>query len=150
MNRSKGLLLIIILLLLSNMVAWYLVFFSGSTSHKVDHQAAFRSFLQKEVKFSNSQLKSFDSLMAGREEIMKKQRQNFREARKSQSNALLQNGFGDSVINANASLNAEAQKEMEIKYWKYFRSVRDLCTNDQLAAFDTGWYRMMSTKRKRK
>ncbi len=149
MNRSKGLLLIIILLLLSNVVAWYLVF-SGNRSGHNDHQAAFRSFLQKDVKFSTDQLKSFDRLVEGRDETMLEVRRKFREARRKQSRLLLTDNFSDSVIRSQAHNNAEVQQQMEINYWNYFKSVRALCTPEQLAVFDSGWINMMSAKRKKK
>lgn len=149
MNRSKGLLLIIILLLLSNVVAWYLVFSKNNSGHN-DHQAAFRSFLQKEVKFSAGQLKSFDKLVKGRDETMLGVRKTFREVRRKQSRLLLTDNFSDSVIRSQAYNNAEVQQQMEINYWNYFKSVRALCTADQLAVFDSGWINMMSAKRKKK
>ena len=77
-------------------------------------------------------------------------RKTFREVRRKQSRLLLTDNFSDSVIRSQAYNNAEVQQQMEINYWNYFKSVRALCTADQLAVFDSGWINMMSAKRKKK
>lgn len=148
-SKTKILVTLVILLLLTN-VAMLIFFLNNKDHHKGDghggRDAAMRSFLQKEIGFSDQQLQQYDSLTKHHKDEIKPSFEEMRNNREQDMKALGQAGFSDSVIEASATRSSSMQKDMIKKMLIHFRDVRALCTAEQKPKFDSLFYRSLGKR----
>jgi Spy/CpxP family protein refolding chaperone len=152
-SKTKILVTVVILLLLTN-IAMLLFFLNNKDHGKRDgrggRDAAMRSFLQKEIGFSDQQLQQYDSLSKQHKDQIRPSFDEMRNNREQDMKTLGQSGFNDSIIDASASRSAAMQKEMIKKMLLHFREIRQLCTPDQKPKFDSLFYKTLGKRDDRK
>jgi len=148
-KRGKILLLIIAILFISNIVL--LSFFlqkkaPESPAKRPDRKVYIAEFLEKEIGFNQQQLLRYDSLSDGQQKIMKSFFENMRNKKKQQFQQLVAGDFSDSSINRLGDESAATQKQMEVQMFNHIKSVRDLCSPDQLPKFDTSFVKVFNRR----
>ncbi len=139
-KKYRSLISIIIFLLVTNFAM--LIFFmlmSKPTDKRsrIHEENGIYNSLQKEVGFSNDQLNQYQNLRNQQRVNVKPL---FNEIRKTKENfyALLNSdNVPDSIINADADSIATKQKRLDLQMFNHFKSVRNICTTEQLPKFDS-------------
>ena len=139
-NRSKVFLTIIAILLVANIAM--LTFFlmkkgNGRNDKKPDRKAMIAEFLKKEIGFNQAQLQQYDTLSDKHRDNMKKMFENSRSSKDNQFKQLTSGNFNDSIMNSVANQSAASQKIMELQMFNHLKSIRMLCTPEQLPKFDS-------------
>lgn len=139
-NKIKVFLVIIAVLFIANIVM--LAFFlqkkdAIERSRRPDRKAYISNFLAKEIGFDQSQLIKYDTLSNRNHEKMSTLFGNIRNNKNEQFNQLVQGNFSDSIINLVADQSAVNQKIMEVQMSNHMKSIRQLCTPEQLPKFDS-------------
>lgn len=93
--------------------------------------------LQNEVGFSKDQLVQYQSLRKAQMEKVKPLFNGVRKAKKDFYDLLYSDNLPDSLIKMNADSIAQKQKNLDTQMFMYFRSIRNICTPDQLQKFDS-------------
>lgn len=139
-KKTKALVTIIIFLLITNIAM--LIFFivlskpAERKSRNRDQNGMYNS-LQNEVGFSKDQLGQYQAL---RKEQMDKAKPLFnelRDAKKDFYGLIYADNISDSLINADADSIAQKQKTLDMQMFRYFKSIRNICTPGQLQKFDS-------------
>ncbi len=148
-KNSKIFLVIIAILLISNISL--LIFFlqkkgPDSPAKRPDRKEYISGFLKKEIGFNQQQLLQYDSLSDGQTKIMKSFFENMRNKKKQQFQQLVAGDFSDSSINRLADESAATQKQMEVQMFNHIRSVRQLCSPNQLPKFDTSFVKVFNRR----
>ena len=139
-NNTKPLVFIILILLLSNVaLIFFFVFNNNPNERKSDKNDKVGLYisLQKDVGFSQSQLDKYSLL---RKEQFQNMKPYFDEVRKSKEefySLIPAQSPPDSLVQSKAIIINENQKLVDIKMFNYFKKVRDLCTEGQVAKFDS-------------
>jgi protein CpxP len=146
-NRSKVFLSIIAILLVANIAL--LTFFlmrkdNGHFDKRPDRKAMIADFLKKEIGFSDAQLQQYDTLSDRHRESIKTMFDSLRSSKDNQFKQLTAGGFSDSVINSVADQSAASQKFMELQMFGHLKSVRMLCTPEQLPKFDSLFVKVLN------
>jgi periplasmic protein CpxP/Spy len=139
-NKNKVFLLIIAILFIANIAM--LAFFlqkkdGGDRSKRPDIKAYISNFLAKEIGFNSAQLAQYDTLSNRNREKMGSLFEKIRNTKNEQFKQLVAGNFSDSTINLVADQSAANQKLMEMQMFNHIKSIRQLCTPDQLPKFDT-------------
>lgn len=140
LTKTKSLVFIIILLLITNVAL--MIFFMvkhkpGEKGYRDREQSGMYNSLQKEVGFSEDQLKQYQTL---RKEQFQKLKPLFNEVRKSKENfysLLYVENPTESLINAVADSIGQNQKILDLQMFTYFQKIRNTCTPGQLPKFDS-------------
>jgi periplasmic protein CpxP/Spy len=148
-NRSKVFLLIIGILLIANIAM--LTFFlmkkdNGRFDKRPDRKAMIADFLKKEIGFSQAQLQQYDTLSDKHRENIKKMFDSLRSSKDNQFKQLTAGDFSDSVMNSVADRSAASQKIMELQMFTHLKSVRMLCTPEQLPKFDSLFVKILNRR----
>jgi hypothetical protein len=128
--KSKLLPVLLVILMLLNGV---LIFMLIKKPHENKRHPQERNFLIMELKFTNNQkdkFLSFDTLH--RENMMR-----FDQQIRRQKDVIF-NSFSESLTNIDSLsiLIGELTKKKEVEVFRFFKSVRKICTKDQQAKFD--------------
>ena len=132
--------MIIAILFIANiaMLAFFLQKKDGGDHNKrPDRKAYISNFLAKEIGFDSTQLKLYDTLSNRNREKMGGMFEKIRNNKNEQFKQLVAGNFSDSAINLVADQSAANQKLMEVQMSNHIKSIRQLCTQDQLPKFDT-------------
>jgi|TARA_B110000879_G_C10925430_1_gene413814 hypothetical protein len=128
--KSKSLPLLLVILMLLNVV---LIFMLIKKPHENKRHQQEKNFLIKELQFTDVQKDKFLSFdMIHRENMMRLEQQ----TRKQKD--VLFNSFADGVVNIDSLaviIGALAGKK-EVEVFRFFKSVREICTKDEQAKFD--------------
>ena len=140
---NKIFIIVIALLLVANIVTLSLLLSNKKTNND-DHKNSMRNYLKNEIAFSAAQLNFFDSVKTRQRAELKPMFDEMR-ARKQLNlkNIGAQNFSDSSIINA-TEYAAIQQKNLEMKMLNNLKEIRNLCTPQQRAVFDTGFYKVMS------
>ena len=138
-TKNKSLVSIIIFLLITNlaMLVFFLVLNRPVQKSRDRDQNGMSGMLQKEVGFTKEQLDTYQAL---RKNQFDKVHRLFDELRKSKTdfyNLIYTPQVSDSSVNKAADLIAEKQKTLDLQMLNHFKTVRNICTADQLQKFDT-------------
>ena len=139
-NKNKVFLVIIAILFIANiaMLAFFLQKKDGGDRNKrPDRKAYVSNFLAKEIGFNKAQLLQYDSLSNQNREKMGSLFENIRKNKNEQLKQLVADNFSDSTINLVADQSAAKQKIMDVQMSNYIKSIRQLCTMEQLPKFDS-------------
>lgn len=137
LRNHKLLLLIIGVLLVANIGLLY--FFVLNRPEKPTHKPRPNPLevVKKEVGFNDQQAGTYDSL---RNNQFKNMRPLFEDVTKSKEDffSLIYNeGVNDSTINAYASRIGEKQMALDLSTYRYFQSIKALCTEEQKPKMDS-------------
>jgi hypothetical protein len=145
--RNRSLIIIIAILLIAN-IATMALFLMNRNDHgteKTDNRKnAMRNYLDTELHFSDTQLKAFDSLKEQHRARVKPVFDSIRNQKLVTLQQLGRTGFHDSLMETAASDAASNQKRVELDLLEHIKAIRQLCTPEQLPAFDSGFYKILS------
>lgn len=139
-NKSKVLLVAIGILVIANIVLLSFYLQKKEPSPRVDkpdRKTMISNFLRDEVGFNQSQLVQYDTLSNRQRDKMKSIFEDMRNNKTGQLKQLVAGNFSDSVINLVAEQAAVTQKTMNIQMSNHIKSIRDICTPEQLPKFDS-------------
>ncbi len=153
MSKTKILVSAVVFLLITNI--GMLIFFLNNKEHgrkegRGGRDAAMRTFLQKEIGFSDQQLTQYDSLTKKHKDQIRPSFDEMRNNREQDMKTLGQSGFSDSVIEASATRSSTMQKDMIKKMLLHFREVRELCTAGQKPKFDSLFYKSLPKREEKR
>ena len=148
-NRSKVFLVIIGILLIANiaMLSFFLMKKDTGRHEKgPDRKAMISDFLKKEIGFTPEQLQQYDTLSTRHRENMKKMFENLRGSKDNQFKQLTAGNFNDSIMTSVADQSAASQKIMELQMFNHLKSIRMLCTPEQLPKFDSLFVKILNRR----
>lgn len=138
LRNNKLLLLIIGVLLLANIsLLWYYVWkkpAKAEPKRQVEHPSA---RLKREVGFNDQQATIYDSLREQHYRSIRPLFEDLRISRDSLLKMMHQPMVDDSLIARQSEIVYEKQKAIDLKMHRYFRSLRDLCSEDQKPKMDS-------------
>jgi hypothetical protein len=101
--------------------------------------------LEKEVGFSKKQLATYDSLRSKHFESMGPLFEDLRTSKENFFKLVHQPQITDSIVGQLSSAISEKQKAIDIKMVNYFRTLKDICSDEQKPKMDS--FLMNFTKR---
>lgn len=148
-KKSKIFLVIFAILLISNIVLLSFLLQKktpDSYTNRPDRKVYIAEFLKKEIGFNQQQLLRYDTLSDEQQKIMKSFYDNMRNKKKQQFQQLVTGNFSDTSINRLADESASTQKQIEVTMFNHIKSVRELCSPDQLPKFDTSFVKIFNRR----
>lgn len=148
-NRSKVFLFIIAILLVANiaMLAFFLMKKDGRhPGRRPDRKEMISAFLKNEIGFTAAQLQQYDTLSTRHQENVKKMFDTLRASKDKQFRQLAAADFSDSAITFVADQSAASQKTMELQMFNHLKSIRQLCTKEQLPKFDSLFVKILNRR----
>jgi hypothetical protein len=150
-TKSKLYLLIIGILVIANIALLYFLLNGNCKPSKrkggwAAHDAAARNFLQNDIGFNQQQLVQFDTLVKPHREKMKGIMEQNKKEKENQFKQLGILAFSDAAIANAVEINALNQRKVDIQLYQYLKTLRTLCTADQLVKYDTSFYKMWNKK----
>lgn len=139
--QNRTLIFILIALLATNLVWMGYNFISKGSKKNTERKGMLSDFLEKEVKFSPAQMVAYDSLRSQHRRQGKNFADSLRPIKTERFRQIGLAGFSDSAIAVAAQHSAENQLLMETRFLNNIREIRNICTPEQRAIFDTGFYR---------
>ena len=140
--KNRNLLIIIGVLLLTNIAV--LVYFLGQKkenksipNNAKNNKGFVAEMLQKEVGFTEDQTAEYKQLKEKQREIIRPMYDDMRNAKDSLFRLLSYPGTSDSVLNTLAEAIAQKQKALDLQTFNYFKTIRTLCTPEQLPKYDS-------------
>ena len=140
---NKIFIIVIALLLVANIVTLSLLLTNKKTDND-DRRNSMRNYLKKEIGFSDAQLNAFDTVKSNNRAAVKPMYEEMRNQKRTNLQTIGSQSFNDSSINAATEYAATQQKLLEMTMLNHLKEIRNLCTPQQRAVFDTGFYKMMS------
>ena len=142
MTKTRPLVITIIFLLITNVGMLLFFIFSSKPAVKKEpgrdqNSGSMYNSLQNEVGFSTGQLEQYQVLRKEQKDIVKPSFGELRTAKKNFYDLLYADAIPDSLVVADADSIAQKQKMLDIQMFRYFKSVRNLCTPGQLQKFDS-------------
>jgi len=137
-KKNKALVSIITFLLITNiaMLVFFLVL-NNKTSRPAHNHDGLASMLQKDVGFSKQQLDAYESLRKGQLDSVHALFDELKNQKIDFYNMIYASRVDDSTLEAAADHIAKKQKELEIKMFYHFKTIRAICTQEQLPKFDS-------------
>lgn len=148
-TRSKILIVVIGILLITNIALAALLFMrkdGGRGDKRPDRKTMIANFLKEEIGFTPEQLRQYDTLSSRHQENVKKMFESHRASKDKQFRDLTAGDFSDSVINSVAEQSASSQKDMELQMFNHLKSIRMLCTKEQLPKFDSLFVKILNRR----
>lgn len=139
-TKNKSLVSIIVFLLITNVAMLFFFIVLNKPAQKTSHEKApigMSNLLQKDVGFSKGQLDNYLSL---RKQQLDKVHPLFDDLRKAKMDfytLIYTPQISDSAITNAAEAIAQKQKTLDLQMFNHFKTVRAICTPDQLQKFDT-------------
>jgi len=149
-NRSRLYLIIIAILLVANigMLAFCLQKKAPEKqqANRPDRRAYISNFLKNEIGFNQDQLVKYDTLSKMQRERVGDFFEKLRATKNMQFKELVAGNFSDTTIERLANQSAANQKIMEVNMFSHIRSIRQLCTPEQMPKFDTLFVKVFNRK----
>ena len=143
-NRSNKIFIIIIALLLIANIVTLILLLGNKKNDYDDRRNSMRNYLKNEIGFSAAQLNFFDSVKNRQSLDVKPLFDEMRAHKRLNLKSIgIQNFSDSSIINA-TEYAATQQKNLETIMLNNLKEIRNLCTPQQRALFDTGFYKIMS------
>ena len=142
-KNNKILLLIIGILLITNIAIIALLFTSEDSDNHKEYKSPMTSYLQKEIKFSDSQMKTYEALQTTHSASMKKFFDSLRAEKINVYKQLGTKSFDDSAMQLAVMYASNKQLSMEAMMLNHVKRIRNICTPEQQLVFDTGFYKVM-------
>ena len=147
--KNKILLIIIGVLLLTNLVLITFLIINKPFSKKGmrgDRSIIIGAFLQNEIGFDQQQLKQYDSLSVPNRTKVKALFDTLKSDKGNEFKQLTLDNFSDTAILKTAKNISTKQKEIEIVLYKHYKEIRNICSPQQLAKFDSLFYKVLNKK----
>ncbi len=137
-KKSKALVSIIIFLLITNvaMLVFFLVLNNKNPRPPRNHDGL-SGMLQRDVGFSKQQLDAYESLRKGQLDSVHALFDELKKDKIDFYNMIYSSHADDSSLDSAAEAIAAKQKELELKMFYHFKTVRAICKPDQLPKFDS-------------
>ena len=139
--QNKSLISIIVFLLLTNIAMLIFFLFLGNTNRRAIHGIRDENFisniLQKEVGFSDNQINAYKKVKEEQMHKIKPLFEDIRTAKDSFYKLLYTNPLHDSTLNATAAIIGKKQMALDMQMFQNLKSIRNLCTPEQLPKFDS-------------
>ena len=137
-RNNKLLLLVIGVLLVANIsLLWLYVWKQpGKVGQKRPMESA-STRLKREIGFSDKQAIVYDSIREQHYKSIRPMFEDLKTSRDSLFKLMHQPLVDDSLIASQSEVVYEKQKAIDLKMHRYFRSLRDLCTEEQKPKMDT-------------
>lgn len=137
LRNNKLLLLVIGVLLVANIsLLWLYVWKKPETKDKSPMESA-SIRLKREIGFSDQQATVYDSLREQHYSSIKPMFEDLKTSRDSLFKLMHQPLVIDSLISIQSEVVYEKQKAIDLKMHRYFRSLRELCTEEQKPKMDS-------------
>ena len=140
-NKTKVFLVIITILLIANigMLSFILMRkdFDRQGGGRMERKEIVTNFLKKDIGFTEQQIIQFDTLSNLNNQKISTLFKDNRNSKTEQLKQLATNNFSDSAINLEIEKMAESQKLIETAMINHIKSIRAICTPDQLPKFDS-------------
>lgn len=146
-KSNKVFIIIIGLLVIANITTLSL-FYSGKRNDDY-RKNIMRKYLKNEIKLDEAQLKMYDSFNILQHKNIRALYDEFKKNKRANLKKAAQASFSDSAILSAAQTVAAEQERIEIKILQNLREIRNICTSSQQAAFDTGFYKIISGSRRK-
>ena len=140
LEKKHTLVFIIVLLLITNLVLSALFLFKRPHSDRKNpdrEKGRMYVSLQKEVGFSEGQLKEYQELRKEQFQNLKPLFNNVRNSKEKFYEFLYDQNISDSSINNAADSIGYHQKMLDLQMFSFFKKIRGTCTEDQLPRFDS-------------
>ena len=138
LRNNKLLLLIIGVLLVANIsLLWFYVWNKPDKSEPRKLMVTPPERLKREVGFNDQQAAIYDSLRKQHYSGIQPMFEELRTSRDSLFKLMHRPTVDDSLIAMQSEIVYEKQKAIDLKMHRYFRSLRDLCTEEQKPKMDT-------------
>lgn len=144
--KSKTLVILIAILLVTN-VALLAILLTQKPQKKYEHKSMMGAYLKNEIGFSPDQMLHYDSLRAQHRRQVKSLFEEVRGTKIATFKALGNNAFCDSSIQVAASESVKQQENIERVMLMHLKNIRNICTSNQQAIFDTSFYKIMQRGR---
>lgn len=139
-TKNRTFIWIIIFLILSNIaILLFFIFLSNDKrgNHSRDNKNGIALFLQKQIGFNKQQIDEYQKLKEGNMQKVKPLFEQIKAAKDTFYNFLYSNNVSDSLLNKSAAVIGERQQALDLQMFQHFKSVRSLCTAEQLPKFDS-------------
>lgn len=141
LRNHKLLLLIIGVLLMANIgLLYYFVFNKPVHPPKLTEQEMrdrAKEKVKNEVGLNAEQVSVYDSLRTNQFKIMKPYFEDITKSKEDFFSLIYQQNVSDSVLNAYASRIGEKQMALDLSTFRYFQSIKALCTEEQKPKMDS-------------
>lgn len=141
LRNHKLLLLIIGVLLIANIgLLYYFVFNKPVHPPKLTEQEMrdrAKEKVKNEVGLNAEQVSVYDSLRTNQFKIMKPYFEDITKSKEDFFSLIYQQNVSDSVLNAYASRIGEKQMALDLSTFRYFQSIKALCTEEQKPKMDS-------------
>ncbi len=148
-NQRKVFITIIAILLLANIAMIGFILKSKGPldqAKRPDKKEMITAFLKNDVGFSQQQLVQFDSLNSQHRQKMGGLSDSARNSKNAELHHLAADNFSDSAIELAIEKSCTVQKPVERQMLSYIKSIRQLCTTDQLPAFDSLYVKIFTRR----
>jgi len=136
--RNKILILIIAALLISNLtVLGFLLWGKNCERKPTERGKSFSDYFEKQLEFTPDQVTKFHQLRDAHLENIRPYLKDVRTAKDSLFSLMRLSDLADSVVERAANDLAQKEKAQELQSFRHFRSVRELCNDQQKIKFDT-------------
>lgn len=144
-NRSNKIFIIVIaLLLIANIGTLTILLTRDKKNDYDDRRNSMRNYLKNEIGFSDTQLIAFDTVKSNHRAEVKPMFDEMRSRKQLNLRNIGAQNFSDSSIIKAADYAATQQQKLEMKMLAQLKVIRSLCTPQQRAIFDTGFYKIMT------
>ena len=141
LRNHKLLLLIIGVLLVAHIgLLYYFVFNKPSHPPKLTEQEMrdrAKEKVKNEVGLNTEQVAVYDSLRTNQFKIMKPYFEDITKSKEDFFSLIYQESVSDSALNAYASRIGEKQMALDLSTFRYFQSIKALCTEEQKPKMDS-------------
>ena len=141
---NKIFIIVIALLLIANIGTLTLLLTTDKKTDYGDRKNSMRNYLKNEIGFSDAQLVAFDTVNSKHRAEVKPMFDEMRTHKKLNLKNIGAQNFSDSSMIVAADYATVQQEKLEIKMLSQLKVIRNLCTPQQRAIFDTGFYKTMS------
>lgn len=137
-SRNKILVLIIAALLISNLTVLGFLLWGKNCDRKPSERGkSFSDYFEKQLEFTPEQVTKFHQLRDAHFENIRPYLKDVRAAKDSLFSLMRIPNVSDSAVEKAANDLAQKEKAQELQGFRHFRSVRELCTNEQKIKFDS-------------
>ncbi|MEO6537738.1 MAG: Spy/CpxP family protein refolding chaperone [Ferruginibacter sp.] len=143
-SKSKIVILVIGLLLVANIILLSFFLLNKPDRKRADHKSPMSGYLQNEIGFNDEQMAVFETIKTKHRSQAKGLFDKMRANKELAFKDLGTQSFSDSAIISAATYAAMQQKELEIQMLQHLKDIRNICTPQQRAKFDSGFYKIMS------
>lgn len=137
-KTNRSLLVIIIALLLTNVaVLGYFLWYKKKPSGYPHRGNGIADVLKKDAGFSDEQVAKYKEMRDKQRQTIRPMFDDMRKSKDSLFSQINNEQISDSAISVIADQIARKQRAIDLQTFTYFRSVRKLCTPEQLPKYDS-------------